>query len=486
MHLEMPPDVAIVVSIAHLALAVSVTLHVLSHNRNPGSAVSWIGLAWLSPVVGSLLYLLLGINRVRRRARSTGGDAPVGAPDHPGAAAGETIVEAIGAAQPAAPGSEHLAGLELAARRISRRHAQGGTAVVMLANGDAAYPQMIAAIRSATASVGLSSYIFRADGVGSEFIAALVDASRRKLDVRVLIDGYGGGYLRSATWRQLHRARVPVARFMHSALPWRMPFLNLRTHRKILCVDGRLAFTGGLNIGAENVVANNPHHTVLDTHFRVEGPVVAQLCEAFAGQWYFTTGETLAGAAWFPQLAPVGDGLARAVTSGPDQDVEKIELLVLEAIGCARSTVKVMTPYFLPDDRIITALALAAMRNVEVDIVLPEHSNHPSVDWAMRAHIGPLLAAGCRVWTHQPPFDHSKLMTVDGIWCMVGSSNWDMRSFRLNFEINLEVYHSGLVEQVIAKINANRHTQLLQADLDRRSLPARLRDNAAHLMLPYL
>jgi cardiolipin synthase A/B len=210
------------------------------------------------------------------------------------------------------------------------------------------------------------------------------------------------------------------------------------------------------------------------------------LCEAFAAQWYFTTGETLAGPAWFPSLGAAGDSLARVITSGPDQDLEKIELLVLEAIGCARTSIQIMTPYFLPDDRIITALALAAMRSVVVDIVLPEHSNHPTVDWAMRSHIGPLLAAGCRVWTHLPPFDHSKLMTVDGIWCFVGSTNWDMRSFRLNFEINLEVYHSELVELVSAKITANQTNRIVAADLERRSLPVRLRDNAAHLMLPYL
>jgi cardiolipin synthase len=231
---------------------------------------------------------------------------------------------------------------------------------------------------------------------------------------------------------------------MHSALPWRMPFLNLRSHRKILCVDGRIAFTGGLNIGDENVIAGNPHHPVLDTHFRVDGPVVAQLCEAFAGQWYFTTGETLAGPGW------------------------------------------IKTPYFLPDDRIITALALAAMRNVVVDIVLPAHSNHPTVDWAMRAHIGPLLVAGCRVWTHAPPFDHSKLLAVDNVWCFVGSTNWDMRSFRLNFEVNVEVYQSDLVGQVSAKIVANQTTRLTAADLEEHSLASRLRNNAAHLMLPYL
>lgn len=468
---ELVPYVAVALPVVHFVLAAGVTLHVLAHNRNPGSAVSWIGLAWLSPVVGSLLYALLGINRVQRRARSQGVVLPHDPP-----------IEA----SPAPAACAHLAGLELAGRRISRRNVQPDNAISMLANGDAAYPQMIAAIEGAAASVALSSYIFRADAIGDEFITALVGAHRRGVEIRVLIDGYGGGYLRSATYHKLHHERVPVARFMHSVLPWRMPFLNLRTHRKILCVDGRVAFTGGLNIGAENVVARKPRHMVLDSHFRFEGPVVAQLCEAFAAQWYFTTAEALAGEAWFPRLAPVGDSLVRAITSGPDQDLEKIELLILEAIACARSSIQIMTPYFLPDDRIITALALAAMRNVGVDIVLPEHSNHPTVDWAMRAHIAPLLTAGCRVWTHMAPFDHSKLMTVDGIWCLVGSANWDMRSFRLNFEINLELYHSVIVQQVSAKIAANQTTRMLQADLDRRSRPSQLRDNAAHLMLPYL
>ncbi|MFI4867809.1 MAG: phospholipase D-like domain-containing protein [Steroidobacterales bacterium] len=470
MPAQFVPYTAIALSIVHFALAAGVTLHVLAHNRNPGSAVSWIGLAWLSPVVGSLMYVLLGINRVRRRARSL---IVVGPDDS---------VEA----SPGPQGCEHLAGLELAARRISRRNVQSGNAVTMLANGDAAYPQMIAAIEAATASIALSSYIFRADQVGKEFIAALSSARRRGAEVRVLIDGYGGGYLRSAGYRKLRHAGVPAARFMHSVLPWRMPFLNLRTHRKILSVDGRIAFTGGLNIGAENVIARHPRHAVLDSHFRFEGPVVAQLCEAFAAQWFFSTGEALTGPAWFPKLEAVGDSLVRAVTSGPDQDLEKIELLVLEAIACARSSIKIMTPYFLPDDRIITALALAAMRSVAVDLVLPEHSNHPTVDWAMRAHIGPMLAAGCRIWTHPAPFDHSKLLAVDGIWCFIGSANWDMRSFRLNFEINLEVYRSDMVEQVTAKIAANQSSRIMQADLDRRSLPSRLRDNAAHLMLPYL
>ena len=455
----------------HLGLAAGVTAHVLAHKRDPGSAVAWIGLAWLSPVIGSVLYVLLGINRVRRRARSLRSPA-----------AGAATVAPL--SQPSR--GDHLASLEVTAYRITGRRIEAGNAIGMLHNGDAAYPEMIAAIDGAAASVGLSSYIFRADEAGNEFIAALTRARRRGVEVRVLIDGYGGGYVRSTAYQKLRRAGVPVARFLHSAMPWRMPFLNLRTHRKILAVDGRLAFTGGLNIGAENFVNRHPRHPVLDTHFRFAGPVVAQLCDAFLDQWCFTTRETLAGPAWFPALGPVGESLARVVTSGPDQDLEKIELLILEAIGCARSSIKVMTPYFLPDDRIITALALAAMRGVEVDVALPERTNHPTVDWAMRAHVGPLLAAGCRIWTHAPPFDHTKLLAVDDIWCFVGSANWDTRSFTLNFEVNLEVYCAVTVAGVSAKIAANQTARLTAADLGQRPRPIRLRDNAARLLLPYL
>jgi cardiolipin synthase len=174
------------------------------------------------------------------------------------------------------------------------------------------------------------------------------------------------------------------------------------------------------------------------------------------------------------------------VTSGPDQDLEKIEFMILEAVACARSAVRIMTPYFLPDDRLITGLALAAFRGVTVDVILPENSNHPTVDWGSRAHIGPLLAAGCRIWTHPAPFDHSKLMTVDGIWSLIGSSNWDVRSFRLNFELDLEVYDPVVAQQVDALISAQQGRRVSAAQLNARSLPVRIRDGAARLMLPYL
>ena len=460
-------------SVLHLLLAIAVTTHVLLYKREINTSAAWIGLAWLAPILGSVLYLLLGINRVRRRAISLRGQRPSGVADDVAFTTGR---------------DDHLAHLERAGFRITQRPTERGNGVTVLRNGDEAYPVMLAAIEAAQQSVVLSSYIFRADTAGRQFIDALVRAARRGVEVRVLIDGVGAGYFISSTYSELRRARVPVARFMHSSLPWRMPFLNLRSHKKILGVDGQIAFAGGLNIGGENVTRAQPAHPVIDTHFRFEGPVVAQLIEVFADDWSFTTGEQLAGERWFPQLQSIdgGDSVARVVTSGPDQDLEKIEFVILEAVACARSHVRVMTPYFLPDDRIITGLALAAYRGVIVDVVLPEHSNHPTVDWAARAQVGPLLAAGCRVWTHPAPFNHSKLMTVDGTWCLVGSSNWDVRSFRLNFEVDIEIYDPTLTRRVDELIAAHQGKRISPAQLGARSFPVRIRDGAARLMLPYL
>ena len=174
------------------------------------------------------------------------------------------------------------------------------------------------------------------------------------------------------------------------------------------------------------------------------------------------------------------------MSSGPDQDLEKIEMVLLEAIGCATATIRVMTPYFLPHDALITALVLAAMRGVEVEVVVPRRSDHRFVDLAMRAHVAPLLVHGVEVWFGAPPFNHSKLMVVDRHWCLVGSANWDMRSLRLNFELDVEVYDGALAQKLEAIIRSQRHARLRTQDLRALSLPVRLRDASLRLLLPYI
>ena len=453
------------------ALAIGVTLHALLRKRRVSVAVGWIGLAWLSPIFGTALYLTFGINRVSRRARRlrTKPSDATKLPDTDDAVVPEALWP-----------------LDRAIRRITGLPAFAGNSVRMYRNGDAAYPVMLAAIRDAEASIGLSSYIFRDDATGRAFCEALVEAQRRGVKVRVIIDGIGGGYFRAPVHHRLTAAGVPAALFMHSALPWRMPFLNLRSHKKLLIIDGRIAFTGGLNISHPNRVALKPEHPIRDTHFQLRGPVVEQLAAAFAADWAFVDGENLDGAPWFVDLDPAGSSVARAVTSGPDADVEKIEQVILQALACARRSVRFVTPYFLPDELVTGALAQAATRGIAVDVIIPGVSDHPFIDWATRAHLDPLLRAGVRVWLDDPPFDHSKAMVVDDIWCFVGSANWDMRSFRLNFELNVEIIDADLAADLDRFMRDKMRVRLSREDLAARGLPIRLRDAGVRLLLPYL
>jgi cardiolipin synthase len=455
-----------------IVIAAVVTVHVLLHKRDIGASLGWIGLAWLSPILGGFIYFTFGINRVKRRARHFHGE-----PRPP---------KLIKLPEDQPGRNDALAPLEATATRITHRLPQPGNAIAILHNGDEAYPPMLEAIRAAHSSVGLSSYILRDDDAGGPFIDALIAARQRGVAVRVLIDGIGGGYFHSPAYERLRRAGVPVARFMHSPLPWRMPFLNLRTHKKILVVDGKLGFTGGMNISGQNLIRRQPRDPVRDLHFRLIGPVLNQLVEAFAYDWAFVTDEDLEGDAWFPPLDAPGEAVARIVTSGPDQDLEKIEFLILQAVACARRCIQIMTPYFLPNDRLVTALSLAAMRGVAVDIVVPERSDHVLVDWASRANMEPLVRDGCRVWRNPPPFAHSKVLLVDGLWCLIGSANWDMRSLRLNFELTVEIYHSDLASELASLIEAAKHHRITVHEISHRTLPVKLRDALARLMLPYL
>ncbi len=458
-------------TVLHVGLAIAVTIHVLLHKRDVPAAIGWMGLAWLSPVVGPALYWMFGINRVRRRAYRLSRRYAAKRPPAP----------AVGVLR-----SEKYAALERAVGVLTRRPTLAGNAVRLLRNGDEAYPAMLQAIAEAKVSIGLTSYIFDGDEVGISFIEALIDAQRRGVEVRVIIDGVGGGYFISTPAWRLDRAEVKVVRFLHSWLPWRMAFLNLRNHKKILVVDGKQGFVGGINISAKNLKACDPRTAVRDMHFEVQGPVVEQITEAFVTDWEFATGEELRGLKWFPQNLPCGPALARVVTSGPDQDLEKIEFMFLQAIGTAQRAIKIITPYFLPDERLVAALELAAMRGVDVDIVIPENSDHKIMDGAVLGHIAPLLNVGVRVWRAPQPFEHAKLMTIDGGWSLVGSANWDQRSLRLNFELNMEIYDHDFTAMLSEKIAARQGDEITLKWLYSRPFLVRLRNRAVRLMLPYL
>ncbi len=461
---------ALLVGGLHIVMAGAVTVHALMTKRNVPTAIGWIGMAWLAPVLGSLLYVGFGINRVKRRARRLMGSTRSAGAHATGDMSSEDPLER----------------LKAAIGMITGQGVATGKVVAILECGDQAYPQMLAAIEGATSHVRLATYIFRTDELGRQFVEALARAHQRGVRIRVLIDGFGGGFLRSSAYHALRRRGVPAARFLHSTLPWKMPFLDLRLHKKSLVIDGETAFVGGLNIGAENVIAKRPKAPVRDIHFRLEGTIVRQIEQAFDDDWSFTTGEEPMATDSARPAQAGGGSASRAIVAGPDQEVDQLILVLLSAINLARRSIRIATPYFLPDEQLITALQLAALRGVDVQVVLPAHNNHLLVAWAARPHIRPLLETGCHLWRSPPPFDHSKLMTIDGKWSLVGSANWDIRSLRLNFELTVEVYDGGLAARLAEIIAAKCVQPIKLEEIDKRPFIVKLRDAAARLSMPYI
>jgi cardiolipin synthase len=477
---EFAPHLAVLLNVLVATLA---SAHVILNKHDTRSAIAWVGFIWLVPFFGTALYLLLGINRIRRRARELKSGAAVPRVSLSGRLTPPPELEAqLGLNQ------GYLTELARVGASVTRRPLLAGNRIETLVDGDEAYPAMLEAIRQAESSISFASYIFEATGIGAEFVDALDEAQRRGVEVRVLIDDVGTRYGRPKINRVLRKRKIRVACFLPALLPRGITHFNLRNHRKIMVVDGRLGFTGGINIRQSCVLASSPAYPTRDLHFRVRGPVVAQLQEAFVQDWVFTTGEQLEGAVWFPPLERSGETLVRGVLDGPDRDVGNLHWMFLAAVLSAQRSVRLMTPYFLPDDVLVKALNVAAMRGVEVDIVVPEVGNLPVVRWAMWAQYRETLGKGCRLWLTPPPFDHSKVLVIDGSWVTVGSGNWDPRSLQLNFEFNLECYDARFAKELEQLVDERIATarMLTEAELAERSIWLKLRDGLARLLEPYL
>ncbi|HSN16064.1 MAG TPA: phospholipase D-like domain-containing protein [Anaeromyxobacteraceae bacterium] len=451
--------------------------HAVLHKRDVRAAIGWVAVILLTPVFGTVAYALLGVNRIRRRALALGPGGLRGRPAEPPVAPLRLP-----------PAAHHLDRLAHLGDQIVRNPLVSGSRLTLLPDGGETYPAMLAAIEGAKRTVTLSTYIFDRGAIGDAFIEALTRARWRGVQVRVLVDAVGARYAWPPAHSALRMADVPVALFLPRISAWLLPTLNLRNHRKVLVADGKVGFTGGFNIRDEYAESASRPAPSRDLHLKVEGPLVAQLQSAFAEDWRFATGEELDGVEYFPGLPSPGDVLGRAVPDGPDEDFETIRWLLFGALGAARSSIRIVTPYFLPDPALVIALDAAALRGVEVDIVLPERSNLPVVGWAQTAQLWQVLQQGCRVWLSPPPFDHTKMMVVDGCWSLLGSSNWDPRSLRLNFELDVECYDAALAGQLESLVRARieRARPVTLAEVDGRTLPVRLRDGVARLFSPYL
>ena len=457
--------------------------HVILKKRDTKAATGWVGLIFFSPLMGVCLYWLFGINRIHRRACIKLAEKEIiSLPERDAAVSPIEVGERFGG------GKSGLAMLSQLTEKVTMHPLMQGNQIVPLVNGDKAYPEMLSAVQKARCSISLSTYIFENDKWGKIFRQELRRAVNRGVEVRVLVDAIGARYSFPSIVKGLRKDGIYVATFMQTMLPWRFRYHNLRNHRKIFVIDGVLGFTGGMNIQAGNVLNDNPVHPVQDVHFLIKGPVVAELQRAFAEDWTFTTGEKLDGPIWYPCQQYCGNSIARGISDGPDENFDKLRLVILGALASARSSIRIATPYFLPDDELAAGLRIAALRGVDVQIMTPEISNLRMVKWASTAGLEELVASGCRVFFTPPPFDHSKLVTVDEGWVLLGSANWDPRSLALNFEFNVECYDTHLAQKVneLLEHKLSIAQDVTIESLKNRSFWEHLRNNFFRLFSPYL
>ena len=473
------------VTLCTVAAILATAVHILYYKRNTRAAAGWLGLVWFAPILGVCLYWMFGVNRIQRRAKKLRftDKQNVSLPEMEAAVSSAFIGHSFDDREKSV-----RVQLSMMTDKLTRQPLMQGNRITPLVNGDQAFPRMLSCLEEAQHSIALCSYIFDNDSWGKRFQAALSDARQRGVEVRILIDGVGARYtFPPITWG-MRRAGLNAAEFMKTLLPWRFQYFNLRNHRKILVIDGRIGFTGGINIRDGNYLGDNPSHPVQDLHFQIEGPVVAELQHAFAEDWTFTTKEVLKGENWYPYLKPQGEGVARGISDGPDEDFDKLRMVILAALATAQASIRIITPYFLPDADLVSALRIAALRGVDIEILLPASSNLRMVKWASDAGLEELLREGCRIFLTSPPFDHSKVVLVDQAWVLLGSANWDSRSLALNFEFNVECYDSNLSQamEVIFQEKKSTARQLSLQEVISKNPIQKLRNRFFRLFSPYL
>ena len=323
-----------------------------------------------------------------------------------------------------------------------------GNKVVALQNGSEIFPAMLQAIDAAQTSITFETYIYWSGDIGKKFTDALSARARAGVPVNVIIDWAGSIKMEEALLDEMRQSGVRIHRYR--PLHWyTLGRINNRTHRKLLVVDGRIGFTGGVGIADQwEGRAQDPNHW-RDTHFRYEGPAVAQMQAAFNDNWIKTTGEVLNGPAYFPKLQPVGDVDAHLFIASPAGGSESMHLMYLMAIAASTQTIDLAASYFVPDELIVKGLLEARRRGVKVRIMLPgPHIDSDAVRLASRAGWGPLLLAGVEIYEYQPTMLHTKMLIVDRELVSVGSTNFDIRSFRLNDEASLNLYDQAFAAQM--------------------------------------
>ncbi len=470
-------DIAGSLVVLNFLLVAGTLAWVLQTKRETMSAIAWSLTVLLVPFLGAVLFFLFGSQSITRPIqRKKGKKSAYKRLDQ-----GEE-------GEPSADVPERWVTLARLGHHGGGFAVTGGNAVKLYHDGHPAYEAMLADIKAAERHVHIQFFIFRNDESGRRFIDALCDCVRRKVEVRLLYDSVGSYNISSRLVGRLREAGGKAAAFLPLFGPMYRLRVNLRNHRKIVVVDGKVAFTGGLNIGDEYLGMHRKFGAWRDTFLRVEGPATHGLQRIFLEDWFFSTEEAPHGARYFPKTTTPGKALVQVVHSGPDAEYKAIRETYFAGILNARKRVWIASPYFVPDAGIKDAMILAALSGVDVRYLGLFRPDKWMPFLAARFYWGDMMAAGVKVYQYTPGMMHSKYVLVDGEWASVGSANMDNRSLALNFEANCQFFDEGLVaEMEQAFLNDLKVSMRLDPEVfAARPLVSRLAENAARLFSPIL
>lgn len=469
------------------ALAALVIIGVLLRRRDPVAMTAWILAILLMPVAGIVLYWLLGSGRLTRKVHRRR-KRVAHLLDRLRAHSAEHIRpldEAIERELPPA-----FAALEQLAHRLADMPATGGNDVRLYTDGASAYEALLDAIRAAQRHVHVELYVLSADATGLGFRDELIACAKRGVECRLLLDAVGCWTIGRAFTQPLLDAGVRVSFFLPIRLfplakRWSV---HLRNHRKIVVVDGDTAFTGSANVGDEYLGRDPALSPWFDAQIRVVGPGALFLQEVFAEDWYLATRERLDQPGYFPAPARLGSAIVQILPTGPDQSVQVLAQILFAAVSAARTSIQIVTPYFVPDAPLRMALEHAALRGLKVRLVLPTRSDAPITLWAARSFYAELVDAGLEIYEYERGMLHAKAVVVDDQWCLLGSANMDARSFRLNYEISAAVCDPAVVGGLTRLIDGfcEQGRRITRRAAHQTTIWRRIAEGAARLLAPLL
>ncbi|MBK8184092.1 MAG: cardiolipin synthase [Candidatus Competibacteraceae bacterium] len=471
-------------SLAWLAWLILVGVALILERRSPAATLAWLLALLFLPYIGAVIYLLFGPRRLRRRRLrySRARNRLVQSAQH--------RLREDQAMWPSFPNI----GLETQLATLMKRSGQGmpvtALNITLLETGDGCFEAMETAIRAATHHIHLEYYIWQPDGIGTRLRDLLIEKARAWVQVRLLLDAIGSNSVNRRFLQPLEEAGGATAWFNPIGLARRLRpnHVNFRTHRKIVVLDGKVGFIGGINVCDNHSSFSSCENAWRDTHMRIDGEPVHRLQFIFLEDWYFATDEAPFEPEFFPQFPEqTGDLWLQIIESGPDNNRDAIAKFFFAAIAGAQQQVLLTTPYFVPTEALTTALITTALRGVEVRILVPKHSDSRLVTAAARSYYDELVSAGVHIDEYGPPMLHAKVLVVDQRIAAVGSANFDNRSLSLNFEIMAVIYHPQTAQQLIRTFEADLKLARHYVKPGRRAtLGQRLFEATARLLSPLL